>query len=146
MCQRIASRARCVRGRGACARAVARGPPMAGPGSEPAKAEPCGLQPHPFDRSGIPPGKATSLATAGWTERLTRVDLELRVLGASQSHCRGSLASTRGNQPAASAPDEHEQLVVPSRVEVLHNTAPTPVSPTRANGHLPPVLPERTRG
>src|SRR5438270_111566 len=28
---------------------------MAGPGFEPGKAEPCGLQPHPFDRSGISP-------------------------------------------------------------------------------------------
>src|SRR5947209_14967946 len=29
---------------------------MAGPGFEPGKAEPMGLQPIPFDRSGIPPG------------------------------------------------------------------------------------------
>src|SRR3954454_20855087 len=35
---------------------------MVGAGFEPAKAEPTGLQPVPFDRSGTPPGTAGSLA------------------------------------------------------------------------------------
>src|SRR5262245_63779913 len=35
---------------------------MVGAGFEPAKAEPTGLQPVPFDRSGTPPGVRASLA------------------------------------------------------------------------------------
>ena len=35
---------------------------VVGAGFEPAKAEPTGLQPVPFDRSGIPPGNAASVA------------------------------------------------------------------------------------
>src|SRR5207248_10431627 len=40
---------------------------VAGAGFEPAKAEPYGLQPHPFDRSGTPPGRSESSPTSGFS-------------------------------------------------------------------------------
>gem|GEM_PF-5204637 len=50
---------------------------MAGAGFEPAKAEPCGLQPHPFDRSGTPPGVGESTRTGRCDDGQWLVGLDL---------------------------------------------------------------------
>src|SRR3954468_8029266 len=42
---------------------------MVGEGFEPSKAEPTGLQPVPFDRSGIPPGGGKFSDDSTWTRR-----------------------------------------------------------------------------
>ena len=61
---------------------------MAGAGFEPAKAVPCGLQPHPFDRSGTPPGRVESSVGSRPIGRTTAP------YDASRSRCASGSASS----------------------------------------------------
>ena len=71
---------------------------MVGAGFEPAKAEPTGLQPVPFDRSGIPPGGGqfsavgpSSMRGRGWEHRAAD-----GAASADRRRRRGSRARARG--------------------------------------------------
>jgi hypothetical protein len=113
---------------------------VAGPGFEPGKAVPCGLQPHPFDRSGIPPGPLSLTLDpeisgyvpvldrrrrARW-QRSTSVDFVLRIPRATQQDSASSADCGRRDIPTTPIAHMHEQRVTARGVKDS-----SPASPCR---------------
>ena len=123
---------------------------MAGPGFEPGKAVPCGLQPHPFDRSGIPPGPLSlTRGTYSATSRTSKERAGRRWLGStsyssvlrsSEKDSAAPAESGGGDVPPPPIARMYEERVAARRIEALHDPIPALVTAAGAKGHVPAVI------
>src|SRR5918995_871411 len=79
-------------------------------------------------------------------ERPSRLDLELRVLGATEAHPATAFNRLRGDEPSAAVAYVHEEVVATLRVEVLDEAAPALVAAPSRDEDVPPVLSPAGRG
>ena len=74
--------------------------------------------------------------------RVSRLDLEVRVLGTSENQASSAAEVRRRDEPPSPITHEDEQIVTARSVELLRHTVPALIASSRADGHRPPLLDE----